>query len=66
MDDLSANREFGQDTYPFLMMSEASTGRLKAWGLELSEGSFIHVLTLTVSWGLTKTVIQSTPSAFSV
>lgn len=66
MYDLSANREFGQDTYPSLMVSEASTGRLKAWGLELPEGSFIHVLTLTVSWGLTKTVIQSTPSAFSM
>lgn len=41
-------------------MSEASTGRLKGWGLALPEGSFTHILTLTVSGGLTKTVTQST------
>ena len=54
------DREFGQGIHPFLLMSEASTGKLKGWGLELSEALFTHMLTLTVSWGLAKAVSQNT------
>lgn len=58
------DREFGKGTYPFLMMSEAITRKLKGWGLGFSGGSFAFMLTLIVSWGLAKA--RTLPCSFSV
>ena len=59
---LSLDWAFEQGTNPSLMMSETSTGRLNGQGLELSESSFTHMLTWTVSWGLA----NSQPKYFHV
>lgn len=52
--DLSLDRAFEGATNPSLVMSETSAGRLNGRGPELSESSFTHMLTLTISWGLAK------------
>ena len=64
--DLSLDRAFEEGTNPSLMMSETSTGKLHGWGPELSESSFTHMLTLTVSWGLAKPSAKALPCGFSV